>query len=173
MKREPIAWGYNRATLFLRDINRGTWPSRLGSLECEAVKCGHESRGTLTSEWLRWRGPAAIVNDRPILSWKRMLHKDYNRKCSVRKQKFWSWVSKGLSLRRSDWWWTTSRKVILTLTLTLSCCWVGWESCSREKWEAGRWCRGQFTNSEEGKHPPLEASTKQQLVKTEKNLCVL
>jgi hypothetical protein len=26
--------------------------------------------------------PAAIVNDRPILSSERMLHRDYNRKCS-------------------------------------------------------------------------------------------
>jgi hypothetical protein len=33
----------------------------------------------------RWRGPAAIVNDRPILSSKRMLRKDYDRKCSVEK----------------------------------------------------------------------------------------
>jgi hypothetical protein len=29
------------------------------------------------------RGPAAIVNDRPILSSERMIHKDYNLKCSV------------------------------------------------------------------------------------------
>jgi hypothetical protein len=27
---EPSAWGYNRATLFLGDINTGTWSSRLG-----------------------------------------------------------------------------------------------------------------------------------------------
>jgi hypothetical protein len=26
----PSAWGYNRATLFLGDINTGTWPARLG-----------------------------------------------------------------------------------------------------------------------------------------------
>jgi hypothetical protein len=29
-----------------------------------------------------WRGPAAIVNDRPIISSERMLHKDYDCKCS-------------------------------------------------------------------------------------------
>jgi hypothetical protein len=29
--------GYNWATLFLGDINMGTWPSRLGSLESETV----------------------------------------------------------------------------------------------------------------------------------------
>jgi hypothetical protein len=31
-------------------------------------------------------GPAAIVNDRPILLSERMLHKDYGRKCSVGEQ---------------------------------------------------------------------------------------
>jgi hypothetical protein len=29
-KRERRAQGYNWATLFLEDINTGTWPSRLG-----------------------------------------------------------------------------------------------------------------------------------------------
>jgi hypothetical protein len=29
-KSDRSAWGYNRATLFLGDINTGTWPSRLG-----------------------------------------------------------------------------------------------------------------------------------------------
>jgi hypothetical protein len=29
-EKEPSAWGYNWATLFLRDINTGTWPSMLG-----------------------------------------------------------------------------------------------------------------------------------------------
>jgi hypothetical protein len=28
--REPSDWSYNQATLFLEDINTGTWPSRLG-----------------------------------------------------------------------------------------------------------------------------------------------
>jgi hypothetical protein len=39
-----------------------------------------------TREWLRWRGPASTVNDRPIISSDRMLHKDYNRKSSVVKR---------------------------------------------------------------------------------------
>jgi hypothetical protein len=30
-KREPRAWGYNRATLSLGNINMGTWHSRLGA----------------------------------------------------------------------------------------------------------------------------------------------
>jgi hypothetical protein len=29
-EKEPSVWGYNRATLFLGDINTGTWPSKLG-----------------------------------------------------------------------------------------------------------------------------------------------
>jgi hypothetical protein len=47
------------------------------------------------------------------------------------------------------------------------------ESSSCEKWEAGSWGQGQFRNPEEGECPPLEAATKQQLMKTEKTLCVL
>jgi hypothetical protein len=39
-----------------------------GSLESETVKYGHESNGTRTQEWLRWRGSLAIVNDTPVLS---------------------------------------------------------------------------------------------------------
>jgi hypothetical protein len=57
----------------------------LGNLESETVKCDHESRGTRTREWLRWRGPAAIVNDRPILLSKRLVHKNYDRKGSFKK----------------------------------------------------------------------------------------
>jgi hypothetical protein len=35
---------------------------------------------------MRWRGPAAIVNDRPILPSERMLYKDYDRRCSFEKK---------------------------------------------------------------------------------------
>jgi hypothetical protein len=48
---------------------------QVGNLESDTVKCGHESLGTRTWEWLRWRGSTAIVNDRPILSSEGMLHK--------------------------------------------------------------------------------------------------
>jgi hypothetical protein len=41
---------------------------RKGSFESETVKYGRESQGTRTREWLRWRGPVAIVNDRPVFS---------------------------------------------------------------------------------------------------------
>jgi hypothetical protein len=55
------------------------------SLKYETVKYGHESHGTRTREWLRWRGPAAIINDRPVLSSERRLHKDYDTKGSDEK----------------------------------------------------------------------------------------
>jgi hypothetical protein len=90
----PCSWGISI---------QGPGPPCWGSLESETVKCGHESRGTLTWQWLRWRGPAAIVKKRPILSPERVLPKDYNRMCSVGKWNYWSWVSRGLSPRRTDW----------------------------------------------------------------------
>jgi hypothetical protein len=37
-------------------------------------KEGNESRTARTQEWLRWRGPAAIVNGRPVLSSGRAPH---------------------------------------------------------------------------------------------------
>jgi hypothetical protein len=64
---------------------RSSGPPGLRILESERVKCGHESCGTRTWEWLRWRKPAPIVNDRPILSSERMLHNDYNRRCRLEK----------------------------------------------------------------------------------------
>jgi hypothetical protein len=45
-----------------------------GSLESGTVKYGHERHRTRTGERLRWRGPAAIVNDRPVLSSERAPH---------------------------------------------------------------------------------------------------
>jgi hypothetical protein len=48
-----------------------------GSLESDTVKYGRESHWTRIRELMRWRGPAAIVNDGPILSWERLLYKDW------------------------------------------------------------------------------------------------
>jgi hypothetical protein len=42
--------------------------SRSFSLKYETVKYGHESQGNRTRERLHWRGPAAYIKDRPILS---------------------------------------------------------------------------------------------------------
>jgi hypothetical protein len=44
---------------------------------------------------LPWRGPAAIINGRPIFSSERMLHEDCNSKCSVGK-KYCVVILKGL-----------------------------------------------------------------------------
>jgi hypothetical protein len=65
-EKDPSAWGYNWATLFLGHINTGTWPSRLGEPRIWDSKM--LSHGTRTRQWLRWRGPAAIVINRSILS---------------------------------------------------------------------------------------------------------
>jgi hypothetical protein len=55
--------GSNISTVTLRVV-RG---DEKGSLKSEIVIYGQESKGTRT-RGLRWRGPAAIVNDRPVLS---------------------------------------------------------------------------------------------------------
>jgi hypothetical protein len=59
--------GSNTSTVTLRVVGG----DEKGSLESETVKYGHESYGTRTRKWLRWRGPAGIVNDRPGLSLER------------------------------------------------------------------------------------------------------
>jgi hypothetical protein len=62
--------GSNTSTVTLRVVGG----DEKGSLESEKVKYDHESHGTRTREWLRWRSPAAIVNDRPVLSLERVPH---------------------------------------------------------------------------------------------------
>jgi hypothetical protein len=64
---QPIAWEYNWPILFLGKINTGTRHPDWGNLKFEE-KLGHELRGTQTRERQRWRGPAATVNYRPVLS---------------------------------------------------------------------------------------------------------
>jgi hypothetical protein len=53
--------GSNTSTVTLRVV----WGEEKGSLKSERVKYGRESQELRTREWLRWVGPAAIVNDRP------------------------------------------------------------------------------------------------------------
>jgi hypothetical protein len=84
-----------------------------GSLESETVKYGRESHGTRTGKWMRWRGPAAIVNDRPILSSGRMLFKDYGGRCSIEK-KILAVSLKGLGANTH--WLTVNRQSKATLT---------------------------------------------------------
>jgi hypothetical protein len=62
--------GSNTSTVVLRVVGG----EGKGSLESETVKYGHESHGTRTRKWLLWRGPAAKVNDRPVLSSERAPH---------------------------------------------------------------------------------------------------
>jgi hypothetical protein len=47
---------------------------RKGSLKSETVKYGRKSQGTRTRERLRWHGPAAYTEDRPVLSSERAPH---------------------------------------------------------------------------------------------------
>jgi hypothetical protein len=59
-----VETGSNTSTVTLRVVGG----DEKESLESETVKYGHEYQGTRTRKWLLWRGPAAIVNDRPVLS---------------------------------------------------------------------------------------------------------
>jgi hypothetical protein len=60
----PVPGGYKYGDLALQ-----VWEvSKIG-----AIKYGLESRGTQIREALRWRGPAATVNYRPVLSSERAL----------------------------------------------------------------------------------------------------
>jgi hypothetical protein len=93
--------GYNWAPCFWGIWIRGPGPPGWGSLESETVKCGRKSRGTRTSEWLRWRGPAATVNDRPILSSERILRKDYDSKCLVENKRILVVILKWLVVKIS------------------------------------------------------------------------
>jgi hypothetical protein len=74
--------GSNNSTVALRFVGG----DKKGNLESERVKYGREYHGTRTRKLMRWQGPAAIVNDRPILSSERKLYKDYARRCSIEKK---------------------------------------------------------------------------------------
>jgi hypothetical protein len=56
--------GSNTSTVTLRVVGG----DEKESLESEAVIYGVESQENRTWVWLRWRGPAAIINDRPVFS---------------------------------------------------------------------------------------------------------
>jgi hypothetical protein len=112
-----------------------------------------------------WQGQGLFMKDKPACSSETMLHKDYDRTGSVPKRNsdhepHGAW----LVLNRQSWSNSDCDFELLVESV---------ESCSCEKWEAGSWGRDQFGNREEEEHMLLEATTKQQLVKTEKTLCVL
>jgi hypothetical protein len=77
----PVFWNIilNASTVTLRVVGG----NKKISLESETVEYPRESHGAQTWKLLLWRGPAAIVNDRPTLSSERMLHKDYDRNYTV------------------------------------------------------------------------------------------
>jgi hypothetical protein len=99
-KGNPVPLGTTAPSCSWEIYIQGPGPPGWGVLK---VKCGRESRRTWTWEWLRWWGPAAIVYDRPILSSKGMLLKDYDCKFSFGKKGYWLCVSRGLLPRRTDW----------------------------------------------------------------------
>jgi hypothetical protein len=70
------------------------------------------------------------IERQAIFSSDRMLHKDYDRNRSVEKL-LWSWVSMGLTPRRTDWRQNARRKVTRTLTFKRVS-----PSLSRESWES-------------------------------------
>jgi hypothetical protein len=77
-KGNPVPRAITGPPCFWEIQIRGPGPPGWRSLESETVKCGHEPRRTQIWEWLRWWRPAAIVNDRPVLSSGRVLRKDYD-----------------------------------------------------------------------------------------------
>jgi hypothetical protein len=89
----PVPRGYKYGDLTLH-----VW----GRLESETVKYGHESRGTRTGERLRWRRPAAIVNDRPVLSSGRAPHTKKNPQESDSNKNVFLGPSWGLD-NKTDW----------------------------------------------------------------------
>jgi hypothetical protein len=90
---------YNWVTLFLGVINTGTWPSRWGKSRIWHSKIS----------WVPWDSDLRMTTlARPSSNCKRQTHPFvrgfYIRsmtKCSV--ENYWSWVSRGLSPRRTDW----------------------------------------------------------------------
>jgi hypothetical protein len=74
--------GSNTSIVTLRVVGG----DKKGSHESETVKYGRESHGTQTWEWMRWRRPAAIANDKPTISSEGMLYKDYDRRYSIEKK---------------------------------------------------------------------------------------
>jgi hypothetical protein len=71
--------GSNNSTVTLRVVGG----DEMGSLKSETVKYGCVFQEARTRECLRWLGPAAIVNDRLVLSSERAPH--INKSANVRR----------------------------------------------------------------------------------------
>jgi hypothetical protein len=70
----------NTSTVTLRVVGG----DEKGSLKFETIKYGHESLGTRDPRKTTWRGPAAYIKDRPVLSSDRAHHK--NKTVTVKEQ---------------------------------------------------------------------------------------
>jgi hypothetical protein len=113
-EKGTLCLGYNRATMFLGDINMGTWPSMLGEPPIWDSKMWSRvpreldmrltalARGSSNCK----RQTRPLVGEDVIYElWKQV------------EKNSWSWVSSGLSPRRSDWRYTARRKVTLTMNI--------------------------------------------------------
>jgi hypothetical protein len=63
-----------RTTVAMEQLSKHFFAETNSRTNSRAVSCGRESHGTRTRKLLRWRGPAAIVNDSPVLSSERAAH---------------------------------------------------------------------------------------------------
>jgi hypothetical protein len=93
-EKGPTAWEYNWANLQVGQVSN----------------LRHRIR-----EWLRWLGPAAVANDRPVLSSERAPH--IIKPASV--WQIWSWAPDGYWTPRQTGRMTVGRNRSLTLTLKL------------------------------------------------------
>jgi hypothetical protein len=79
-KRNPMPGDITGPPPFLVDINTGTWSSRLRESRIWDSKMWSWVPRDSNPRMTALAKSTAIVNDRPILSSERMLHKDYDRK---------------------------------------------------------------------------------------------
>jgi hypothetical protein len=100
-----FAPSYKRGTCVKEGSNTSTVTLRVvggdenGSLKSETVKYG-----TRTRVRLRWQGPAAYIEDRPVLSSERAPHKN-DRNCQT-VINIWSWAPDGVGLDTKTYWLT-------------------------------------------------------------------
>jgi hypothetical protein len=72
----------------------GGYTRKYGGLALQVWGYVRESRGTTrTREWLRWRGPAPIITDRPVLSSDRA--SNINKPTTLWLIQIWSWAPDG------------------------------------------------------------------------------
>jgi hypothetical protein len=87
LRRDPrVETGSNTSTVTLRVVGG----DEKGSLKCETVKYGRETKGVPTKERLRWQGPAAYKKVGPVLSSERAPHKKKKTVIVIRVIKIWS-----------------------------------------------------------------------------------